>query len=81
MIWIPRRAAASGRGPAPERKSVGVALERDAYYYEIAEFIDLIEQGKLESEVNSHENSLATMEIVDEVRRQLGVVYPADGVR
>ncbi|WP_418407327.1 Gfo/Idh/MocA family protein [Alistipes sp.] len=81
VIWIPRRAAASGRGPAPERKSVGVALERDAYYYEIAEFIDLIEQGKLESEVNSHENSLATMEIVDEVRRQLGVVYPADGVR
>jgi acyl carrier protein len=28
--------------------------------------------------VNSWENSLATMEIMDEVRKQLGVRYPAD---
>jgi len=48
------------------------------YYYEIAEFIDLIQQGKSESEINSHANSLITMEIVDEIRKQLGVVYPAD---
>jgi hypothetical protein len=40
--------------------------------------MNLIEQGKLESEVNSHDNSLANMEIMDEVRRQLGVCYPAD---
>ncbi len=55
--------------------------DRDRYYYEIAEFIDLIEQGRPESAVNSHANSLATLEIIDEVRRQLGVVYPADGAR
>lgn len=48
------------------------------YYYEVAEFIDLIESGKTESEINSHENSLITIEIVDEIRRQLGVKYPAD---
>ena len=58
--------------------SVGLPLERDPYYYEVAEFIDLIEQGRLESAVNSHENSLVTMEIIDQVRRQLGVSYPAD---
>lgn len=50
----------------------------DEYYFEIAEFIDLIEQGKLELETNSHENSLITIEIIDEIRRQIGVVYPAD---
>jgi len=50
----------------------------DEYYFEIAEFIDLIEQGKRESKINSHENSLITMEIVEEIRKQLGVVYPAD---
>ena len=50
---------------------------RDSYY-EVAEFIDLIEQGRIESTVNSHENSLVTMEIIDQVRRQLGVSYPAD---
>lgn len=50
----------------------------EEYYYEVAEFFDLIESGKLESEINSHEHSLITLEIIDEVRRQLGVVYPAD---
>lgn len=49
---------------------------RHEYYYEIAEFIDLIQQGRSESEINSHGNSLITIEIIDEIRRQLGIVYP-----
>ena len=48
------------------------------YYYEVAEFINLIQEGKCESQINSHENSLITIEIVDEIRKQLGVKYPAD---
>ena len=48
------------------------------YYHEIKEFIDMIEEGRIESEINSHEASLTTIEIIDEVRRQLGVRYPAD---
>lgn len=48
------------------------------YYYEIAEFIDLIESGGRESLINSHANSLITIEVIDEIRRQLGVVFPAD---
>lgn len=50
------------------------------YYYEIAEFINLIQSGKRDSEINSHQNSLITMEIIDEIRKQLGVVYPADKI-
>lgn len=52
--------------------------QKNEYYYEIAEFINLVQAGKRESEINSHENSLITIEIIDEIRRQLGVVYPAD---
>ena len=48
------------------------------YFYEISEFIDLIEAGKRESEINSHENSIITTEIIDEIRRQTGVIFPAD---
>ena len=48
------------------------------YFYEIAHFIDLIEQGRIESPINSHAASIAVMEIVDEIRRQAGIVYPAD---
>lgn len=48
------------------------------YYYEVKEFIDLILSGQTESVINSHANSLTTLRIMDEIRRQLGVVYPAD---
>lgn len=48
------------------------------YYYEAKEFIDLIETGRRESSINSLENSLITMEIIDEIRRQTGVSFPAD---
>jgi hypothetical protein len=38
-----------------------------------------VQSGKQESSINSWENSIITMEIMDEIRRQLGVTYPADG--
>ena len=76
--WIPRQVTGQGKQQANVMTSIGVQLDKSPYYYEMAEFMNLIEQGKLESEVNSHDNSLATMEIMDEVRRQLGVCYPAD---
>lgn len=76
--FIPRSAPASGK----EVRSEGELLSREdthnEYYYEIKEFIDLILEGHTESEINSHETSLSTIELIDEVRRQLGVKYPAD---
>lgn len=54
--------------------------QQDEYYYEIAEFIDLVISGKKESEILSHNNSLITIEIIDEIRKQIGVVYPADKI-
>lgn len=38
------------------------------YYYEIKEFLDLIENGELESKINSWDVSLSVMEIVDNIR-------------
>ncbi|MDF2715007.1 MAG: oxidoreductase [Paenibacillus sp.] len=46
--------------------------------YEIKEFLGLIKRGESESGVNTFEHSLWTMEIMDEARRQMGLVYPAD---
>ncbi|WP_295935574.1 Gfo/Idh/MocA family oxidoreductase [uncultured Alistipes sp.] len=93
VTYIPRGAAASGGAAAQDRTKasdgisgnngglrIDVALDKDVYYYEVAEFIDLVLQGRRESAVNSHDNSLVTMEIIDEIRRQLGVVYPADNL-
>jgi predicted dehydrogenase len=59
-------------------KDLHTRTEKNEYYYEMAEFIDLIQDGRSESTVNSLENSLITAEITEEIRRQAGVVFPAD---
>ena len=60
------------------RETLTRPAEMDEYYYEIKEFIDIVQAGKQQSTINSWDNSLTTMEIMDEIRRQLGVTYPAD---
>lgn len=52
--------------------------EDNAMFYEVQEFIELIKSGAKESKVNSHEISLKVIEIMDEARKQMGLVYPAD---
>jgi predicted dehydrogenase len=63
---------------AGRKKLLSYPAEYNEYYYEVKEFIDIVQSGRQESTVNSWENSLVTMEIMDEIRRQMGVVYPAD---
>lgn len=53
-------------------------FEKESMFYEVEEFIKIIKEGKRESEINSHENSVNTMKIMDEVRKQIGLVYLAD---
>ena len=52
--------------------------EVDDMCYEIEEFINIIQSGRKESDINSLEFSQNVMEIMDEARRQIGLVYPAD---
>lgn len=73
-----RQAPASGHEARATGENLSRADSHNEYYYEIKEFIDLIESGRIESPINSHLSSITTLEIMDEVRRQLGVHYPAD---
>ncbi|MBU8908907.1 Gfo/Idh/MocA family protein [Desertibacillus haloalkaliphilus] len=52
--------------------------EKPSMYYEVKEFIDLIKNGELESQVNTYKNSLVASEIIEDARKQMGIVYPAD---
>ncbi|MGG7176824.1 Gfo/Idh/MocA family protein [Clostridium paraputrificum] len=52
--------------------------EDDDMCYEIQEFISLIQNNVKESQVNSHYNSLKVIEIMEEARKQIGLVYLAD---
>ncbi|MBR4996005.1 MAG: Gfo/Idh/MocA family oxidoreductase [Alistipes sp.] len=76
--FYPRQAPASGHEKRAEGEPLSVADTHNEYYYEVAEFIDLVQSGRRESSINTHDCSVVTMEIIDEIRRQLGVRYPAD---
>ncbi|MBM6616563.1 Gfo/Idh/MocA family protein [Bacillus suaedaesalsae] len=47
-------------------------------YYEVKEFVDLIRIGQLESKVNTYERAKITAEILEETRKQIGLIFPAD---
>ena len=76
--FIPRVPVGQGKSQKDTREPIGSPLDHSEYYYEIKEFIDLVLEGRQESSVNTWNTSLATIEIIDEIRRQIGVVYPAD---
>jgi predicted dehydrogenase len=57
------------------RPQSGLAMK-----YEVQHFIELAARGALESAINSHVSSLVAMEIMDEARGQIGLVFPADGL-
>lgn len=73
-----RGAPTSGRASGPDAVDISVPVDADEYLCEFREFIDVLESGRIESSVNSLETSLATAEILDEIRCQARVVFPGD---
>lgn len=61
-----------------EVENLTIPQREASMYYEAREFMELIKDGKVESTINSYDVSLAVMEIMDEVRMQTGVIFPAD---
>lgn len=54
--------------------------DSDDMCYEIEEFISIIKNNKLESDINSLDFSKTVIEIMDEGRRQIGISYQADKI-
>lgn len=50
----------------------------ESMYYEVREFIDLLEAGQTESGVNTFAVSLAVAELMEEARKQMGLRFEAD---
>ncbi|MBS4535576.1 Gfo/Idh/MocA family oxidoreductase [Clostridium sp. D2Q-14] len=61
-----------------KEEDVTVEQSKPNMYYEAKEFIELIKAGKTESRINSLEMSRNVMRILEESRKQMGVIYPAD---
>lgn len=78
ITFTPRGINLGGKTGEAVTENISATADKNEYYYEVAEFISLILSGRRESAVNSLGNSLAVMEIIDEIRRQTGVRFPAD---
>lgn len=46
--------------------------------YEVQEFVNLINSGEKESKINSLQVSRDVIEVIEEARKQIGLIYPAD---
>lgn len=60
------------------KEQLHIPQEHSAMYYEAAEFIHLISNGKTESSINSIKSSLTTAKVMEEARKQVGIYFPAD---
>jgi len=67
-------APSGGQGPSAPRKTLHEGLDRNDYYYEFKEFMDVVEDGKVESSVNTHELSLVNRRVMDKVLSSVAVV-------
>jgi predicted dehydrogenase len=59
-------------------ENIGQSNEHSPMFYEVKEFIDLIKNGQYESSINSYNHSRITTGIIEEARKQFGLIYPAD---
>ena len=77
--WMTLRGApTSGRSSGPAAEDISVPADADEYLCEFREFIDTLQAGRRESCVNTLAVSLAVAEVMDEIRRRAGIVFPAD---
>lgn len=55
-----------------------VEQNHPAMYYEVEEFVNLVQEGQMESSMNTYERSYVTMQVMDQIRKQIGLVFPND---
>ncbi|GIM28143.1 putative oxidoreductase YulF [Clostridium polyendosporum] len=63
-----------------EKEDLSVPQLKETMYYEAKEFIELIKNNKVESEVNSYNQSLKVIDVIEKARSQTGIIYPADNI-
>lgn len=59
-------------------EKLGVIQDKNPLFYIAKHYGKLYADGMKESPVNTHQLSLEVMEVLDEIRKQMGVKFPAD---
>jgi predicted dehydrogenase len=71
-FWEPTRAMSVSDG---KETSAALPFRRNGFEYQIEEAMACIRGGSRESEVMPLASTLATMEVMDEIRRRIGLRY------
>ncbi len=61
-----------------QRQEHPISFEGNGYNYQVHEVHKCLDENRIESDLWSHRNSLNLMQLMDEIRRQCGIIYPAD---
>ncbi|GGE82582.1 Gfo/Idh/MocA family protein [Priestia taiwanensis] len=59
-------------------EDITVPQETNIMRYEVEEFISLVQSESQQSSINSHKHSMIVMNLLEESRKQVGLVFPAD---
>jgi predicted dehydrogenase len=74
-FWFPSEFTITRHdGTEPER----VEIPNHGLAHEVEHAMEKIQAGAIESDIQTWDATLANMELMDEIRRQLGVVYPTE---
>ena len=61
-----------------EKIDLTLPRKENSMYYELKHFVDLYDENKKESPINSFSLSLEVMNILDAIREKIKIVFPAD---
>ncbi|WP_411991783.1 Gfo/Idh/MocA family protein [Agarivorans sp. DSG3-1] len=74
MFWVGTKASLRVDGQAEQM--LDFPFKASGFEYQIEEVMQCVAAGKLQSEVMGWQDSIATMQTMDEIRAQVGVRYP-----
>ncbi len=63
----------------PEPQETIIDFVGNGYNYQALEVQKCLSRAAIESDIWSHQNSLGLMQLMDQIRQQIGLVYPEDG--
>lgn len=61
-----------------QEEELPLAELKDSMYFEVKDFIEMIQEGRIESSANTFQLALDVKDVMDEVRRQIGLTFPND---
>lgn len=61
-----------------ETEELSIPQKDEVMFYELTHFMSIIREGRIESDINTWTLSNQVMTIIDEARKQAGIIYPSD---